>query len=55
MLLKVSDVYDSEVRITVDRLLALLVPLLTFAMAALIAIIVVSMIMAIMRINSLVA
>ena len=55
MLLKVSDVYDSEVRITVDRLLALLVPLLTFAMAGLIAIIVVSMIMAIMRINSLVA
>ena len=55
MLLKVSDVYDSEVRITVDRLLALLVPLLTFTMAGLIAIIVVSMIMAIMRINSLVA
>jgi general secretion pathway protein F len=55
MLLKVSDVYDSEVRITVDRLLALLVPILTFTMAGFIALIVVSMIMAIMRINSLVA
>jgi general secretion pathway protein F len=54
MLLKVAEVYDSEVKITVDRLLAMMVPLLTLFLAGFIALIVVSMIMAIMSVNNLV-
>ncbi len=54
MLLKVADVYDTEVKVTIDRLLALFVPLLTMFLAGFIAIIVVSMIMAIMSVNNLV-
>ena len=54
MLLKVADVYDYEVKTTVDRLLAIFVPVLTLFLAGFIAIIVSSMIMAIMSINNLV-
>jgi general secretion pathway protein F len=54
MLLKVADVYDYEVKTTVDRLLAIFVPALTLFLAGFIAIIVSSMIMAIMSINNLV-
>jgi general secretion pathway protein F len=53
MLLKVADVYDYEVKTTVDRLLAIFVPALTLFLAGFIAIIVSSMIMAIMSINNL--
>lgn len=55
MLLKVAEVYDQEVRTTVDRLMALLVPVLTIALAGFIAIIVVSMVMAILSANELFA
>lgn len=54
MLLKVADVYDNEVKVTVDRLLAAFVPALTLFLAGFIAVIVTSMIMAIMSINNLV-
>jgi general secretion pathway protein F len=54
MLLKVADVYDKEVKTTVDRLLALFVPVLTLFLAGFIGMIVTSMIMAIMSINNLV-
>jgi general secretion pathway protein F len=54
MLLKVADVYDYEVKTTVDRLLAMFVPALTLFLAGFIAVIVTSMIMAIMSLNNLV-
>ena len=54
MLMKVAEVYDQEVKTTVDRLLALMVPLITLFLAGFIAVIVVSMIMAIMSVNNLV-
>jgi general secretion pathway protein F len=55
MLLKVADTYDREVRTTIDRLMAMLVPALTLGLAAVIGIIVMSVLMAILSINELVA
>ncbi len=55
MLLKVADTYDREVRITIDRLMALLVPALTLGLAFLIGVIVMSVLMAILSINELIA
>jgi general secretion pathway protein F len=55
MLLKVADTYDREVRTTIDRLMALLVPVLTLSLAVLIGVIVMSVLMAILSINELVA
>ena len=55
MLVRVADTYDREVRVTVERALALLVPLLTLGLAALIAVIVISLLLAIFQINDLVA
>lgn len=55
MLLKVADTYDREVRVTIDRLMALLVPVLTLSLAVLIGVIVMSVLMAILSINELVA
>ncbi|GAB4178077.1 MAG: type II secretion system F family protein [Wenzhouxiangellaceae bacterium] len=55
MLLKVADAYDREVRTTVDRIMAALVPVLTLAMAALIGTIVMSVLVAILKINELIA
>jgi general secretion pathway protein F len=54
MLLKVADTYDREVRITIDRLMALLVPVLTLGLAFLIGTIVMSVLMAILSVNELV-
>lgn len=54
MLLKVADAYDMQVRTTVDRLLAMLVPVLTILIAGFIAVIVVSMVSAILSMNDLV-
>ncbi|MDX1626812.1 MAG: type II secretion system F family protein [Wenzhouxiangellaceae bacterium] len=54
MLLKVANTYDNEVRTTIDRLMSLLVPFLTLGLAALIGIIVMSVLMAILSINELV-
>jgi len=55
MLLKVADTYDREVRTTIDRLMALLVPALTLGLAALIGVIVMSVLVAILGINEMVA
>jgi len=55
MLLKVADTYDREVRTTVDRLMAMLVPALTLGLAVVIGVIVMSVLMAILSINELVA
>jgi general secretion pathway protein F len=55
MLVKVADTYDGEVRTAIDRLMALLVPALTLGLAALIATIVMSILMAILSINELIA
>jgi len=55
MLLKVADAYDIEVRVTVDRLLALMVPMLTLVLAGVIGTIVMSILMAILSVNDLVA
>lgn len=55
MLVKVADTYDREVRLTIDRLMAALVPVVTIILAAFIAMIVLSMVMAIMSMNELFA
>lgn len=54
MLGRVADTYDLEVKTAVDRLMAFLVPALTIFMAGAIAVIVLSMVMAIMGMNELV-
>lgn len=54
MLLKVADTYDKEVRVTIDRLLAIFTPVITLLMALMIGTIVISVLMAIMGINELV-
>ncbi len=54
MLLKVADTYDKEVRITIDRLLAVFTPVITLLMALMIGTIIISVLMAIMGINELV-
>jgi len=54
MLLKVAETYDREVRVTVDRLMAMLVPVMTLGLALLIGLIVMSVLMAILSINELV-
>jgi general secretion pathway protein F len=54
MLLRAADTYDREVRITIDRLMAAFVPVMTILLAGFIAIIVVSMVMAILSLNELV-
>lgn len=54
MLIKVADAYDREVRTTVDRLLALLVPVMTLLLAGMIGMIVMSILLAILSINELV-
>lgn len=55
MLLRVADVYDREVRVAVDRLLALMVPVLILVLAVVIAVIILSILMAILSANQLVA
>jgi len=53
MLLKVADTYDKEVRTAIDRLMAAFVPVVTIIIAGFIAMIVLSMVMAIMSMNEL--
>ncbi len=55
MLLKVADTYDREVRVTIDRLMALLVPVMTLGLAAMIGFIVMSVLVAILGINEMIA
>lgn len=54
MLLRAADTYDREVRITIDRLMAAFVPVMTILLAGFIAVIVISMVMAILSLNELV-
>ncbi|AKS40865.1 type II secretion system F family protein [Wenzhouxiangella marina] len=54
MLLKVADTYDREVRVTIDRLMSMLVPAMTLGLAFLIGLIVMSVLMAILSINDMV-
>jgi general secretion pathway protein F len=53
MLMRVADTFDQDVKVTVDRLMALLVPALTITLAGFIMLIVLSMVMAIMQMNNL--
>ncbi len=53
MLNKVADIYDREVQSTIQRLLALLVPVLTIGLGLLIAGIIASVLMAFLSINEL--
>ncbi|MDT8450161.1 MAG: type II secretion system F family protein [Wenzhouxiangellaceae bacterium] len=55
MLLKVANTYDREVRTTIDRIMAMLVPVLTLGLAAVIGVIVMSVLMAILSMNELIA
>lgn len=55
MLINVADAYDDEVKAATDRMMALLVPALTLALAALVGVIVMSILMAILSINELIA
>jgi general secretion pathway protein F len=48
MLLKVADVFDREVRSTIERLMALLVPALTVTLGLIIALIIGAILMAIL-------
>jgi general secretion pathway protein F len=49
MLLRVADIYDAEVKRTIERLLALLVPVITVGLGILIAVIIGSMLSAILQ------
>lgn len=54
MLSRIADVYDREVRVAIDRALAILVPLMVILLAVLIGLIVFSIILAIVSINDMV-
>jgi general secretion pathway protein F len=53
MLVRVADIYDTEVERTVQRLLALLVPIITIGLGAVIAVIIGSVVVAIFSVNQL--
>ena len=53
MLIKVADIYDGQVRITIRRLLDLLVPALTVGLGALIAAVIASVLVALLSVNEL--
>ncbi len=54
MLIKVADIYDEESRTTVKRLLTLLEPVLIIGLGTLIALIIISILVAILSLNELV-
>ena len=54
MLLKTADIYEDESKITIKRLLTLLEPVLILGLGAIIAIIIISILMAILGLNELV-
>lgn len=54
MLLKVATTYDREVKTAIDRMLALMVPVLILALAALIGVVVVSVLLPMLRMSDLV-
>ena len=53
MLARVAEIYDTEVERTVQHLLALLVPVITIGLGALIAAIIGSVVVAIFSVNQL--
>lgn len=53
MLLRVAEIYDGEVEQTIQRMLALLVPVITIGLGGLIAVIIGSVVMAIFSVNQL--
>lgn len=53
MLLKAADIFDAEVKQSIDRAVALLVPVLTIGLGALIAAIIGSVLVAILSVNEL--
>jgi general secretion pathway protein F len=54
MLLKTADIYEDESKTTIKRLLTLLEPVLILSLGAIIAIIIISILMAILGLNELV-
>ena len=54
MLLKIADIYDTEVNTTIKRLLALVEPVLILGLGGLIAVIIISILVAILGLNELV-
>jgi general secretion pathway protein F len=54
MLLKTADIYDDESKTTIKRLLTLLEPVLILSLGAIIAVIIISILMAILGLNELV-
>ena len=54
MLLKTADIYEDESKTTIKRLLTLLEPVLILGLGAIIAIIIISILMAILGLNELV-
>ena len=54
MLIRVADVYEREVKTTVQRLLALLEPVLIVGLGVIIAGIIISILVAILSVNQLV-
>ncbi len=54
MLLKTAEIYENESRITIKRLLTLLEPILILGLGAIIAIIIISILMAMLGLNELV-
>lgn len=53
ILIRVADTYDKEVKVTLDRLLEILVPVMILTLSMLIATIVISILMAILSVNDL--
>ena len=54
MLLKIADIYDGEVNTTVKRMLTLAEPVLILGLGGMIAVIIISILVAILGLNELV-
>jgi general secretion pathway protein F len=51
ILLKIANTYDKEVKVSIDRLLSLLVPIMILILSTVIAVIVISILLAILSVN----
>lgn len=54
MLLKIADIYDSEVKTTIKRLLTLVEPIMILGMGGVVAVIILSILMAMLGLNDLI-
>jgi general secretion pathway protein F len=54
MLLQVADIFDRQAKLTIDRLLAMLVPALTIGLGVVVALIIVSILSAMLSVYDLV-